>query len=95
MASDQDFTRRMLETVATVAGFAILLAILWQARDALLLVYISSLIAMGFSPLVKLIERPHPKTGEHGKRRVPRWLAILAIYVVIMAAVVLDRKSVV
>ena len=89
MASDQDFTRRMLETVATVAGFAILLAILWQARDALLLVYISSLIAMGFSPLVKLIERPHPKTGEHGTRRVPRWLAILAIYVVIMAAVVL------
>ena len=81
MPSDRDFTRRMLQTVATVAGVAILLAILWEARDALLLVYVSALIAMGLSPLVKLIERP-------GKRRVPRWLAILAIYAVIVAVVV-------
>ena len=79
----------MIETVATIAGLAILLATLWQAREALLLVYVSSLIAMGFSPLVKLIERPHPKTGERGKRRVPRWLAILTIYIAIMAAVVM------
>ena len=77
----------MLETVATVVGIAILLAILWGAREALLLVYVSCLIAMGFSPLVKQIERPHPPTGERGKRRVPRWLAILSIYIVIMAAV--------
>ena len=34
---------------------------------------------------LKLIERPHPKTGERGKRRVPRWLAILTIYAAIMA----------
>ena len=38
-----DFTRRMLQTVATVAGVAILLAVLWAARDALLLVYVSAL----------------------------------------------------
>src|SRR3954471_314460 len=74
----------MLQTVATVTGVAILLALLWAARDALLLVYISALIAMGLSPLVKLIERPQ----RPGARRVPRWLAILAIYAVIVSLVV-------
>jgi predicted PurR-regulated permease PerM len=85
MASDRDFTRRMLQTVAAVAGVAILVALLWAARDALLLVYVSALIAMGLSPLVKLIEKP----ARHGtKQRVPRWLAILAIYAVVVAIVV-------
>ena len=75
----------MFQTVATVAGTAILFALLWAARDALLLVYVSALIAMGLSPLVKLIERPR----QHGtSRRVPRWLAILAIYAVLVAIVV-------
>jgi predicted PurR-regulated permease PerM len=41
---------------------------------------------MGFSPLVNLIERPRPGKG---RRRVPRWLAILAIYAVIVGVVVL------
>jgi predicted PurR-regulated permease PerM len=85
MASDRDFTRRMLQTVSAVAGVAILVAILWAARDALMLVYVSALIAMGLSPLVKLIERPQ----RHGtRRRVPRWLAILAIYAVVVAVFV-------
>ena len=64
---------------------SLLLALLWSARDALLLVYISALIAMGLSPLVKIIERPK-RAG--AKRRVPRWLAILAIYAVLVVAVV-------
>src|SRR3954469_14667427 len=85
MPSDRDFTRRMLQTVGTVTGVAILLAVLWAARDALLLVYVSALIAMGLSPLVKVIERPD-RLG--AKRRVPRWLAILAIYGVLVAAIV-------
>ena len=85
MISDRDYTRRMVQTVATVAGVAILLAILWVARDALLLCYISGLIAMGLSPLVRMIERPQ----RHGTvRRVPRWLAILSIYGVLVAVVV-------
>src|ERR1700750_1855921 len=84
MASDDGFTRRMLQTVATVAGVAILLAILWMARDALLLVYISARIAMGLSPLFKIIERRRHGTS----RRVPRWLAILSIYAVLVAVVV-------
>ncbi len=84
MSSDKDFTRRMLQTVTTVAGAGLLVALLWAARDALMIVYVSALIAMGMSPLVKLIERP-PKAGA---RRVPRWLAILAIYLVVVSGFV-------
>jgi len=80
LISDRDFTRRLLQTVATVAGTAILVAILWAAREALLLIYISALIAMGFSPIVGVLERV---------RGVPRWLAILVIYVAIVVGLVL------
>jgi predicted PurR-regulated permease PerM len=47
---------------------------------------------MGFSPLVRLIERPRP---DDGRRRVPRWLAILVIYVAILSALVLIALAVV
>src|SRR5215831_10085675 len=82
MVSEPSFTRRMFQTVVTVAGVGLLIALLWATRDALILIYISALIAMGLSPVVKLIERPH-RSGT--RRRVPRWLAILAIYVVVVA----------
>jgi predicted PurR-regulated permease PerM len=86
MASDQDFARRMLQTVLTVSAVTILVAIFWAAREALMLVYISALIAMGFSPLVHMIERPRA-----GGRRsaVPRWLAILVIYLTVVGIVVI------
>jgi len=86
MASDQDFVRRMLQTVLTVAAVTILVAIFWAAREALMLVYISALIAMGFSPLVHMIERPRA-----GGRlpAVPRWLAILVIYLTVVGIVVI------
>jgi len=90
MLSDHDFRRRMFETVATVVGVAIVLAALWAAREALMLVYISALIAMGFSPLVSLIERPRAH-----RRRVPRWLAILLIYSAILLVVMLIGLAVI
>src|SRR2546428_5359369 len=85
MLSDRDYTRRMIQTVLTVAAVAILLAALWAAREALMLIYVSALIAMGFSPLVRLIEQPRPNE----RRRVPRWLAILVIYAAMVAVLVL------
>jgi len=85
MLSDRDFRRRMFETVLTVAGVAIFLATLWAAREALMLVYISALIAMGFSPIVQLIEQRHAT----GRRRVPRWFAILILYAAIVGILVL------
>ena len=92
MASDQDFVRRMLQTVLTVSAVTILVAIFWAAREALMLVYISALIAMGFSPLVHMIERPRA-----GGRlpAVPRWLAILVIYLTVVGIVVIIALMVV
>src|SRR5262252_3380046 len=85
MLSERDFRRRMFETVLTVAGVAIAIATLWAAREALMLVYVSALIAMGFSPIVVVIEQRHAR----GRRRVPRWLAILIIYLAILGVIVL------
>lgn len=64
---------------------ALAIAVAWLAylaRGALLLVYVSVLLAIGFSPIVRTIER-HPV--KRGDRAVPRWLAILVVYLVIVA----------
>ena len=84
MIDDRAFTRRMLQTVFAVAAVAILVASLWVVRSSLMIIYVSAIIAMGFSPLVGLIERK-----SSGKRRVPRTLAIFAIHLTIIAAAVI------
>ncbi len=56
---------------------------LWEVRDALMLVYISALVAIGLSPVVNAIERKRLM-----RQRVPRWAAILVIYLCIIGAVV-------
>jgi predicted PurR-regulated permease PerM len=86
MLSDRDFTTRLLQAVITVAGVAILVGLLWAAREALLIIYVSALIAMGFSPLVNVIERPRARKSGRG---LPRWVAILAIYVAIVGFFIL------
>lgn len=63
--------------------------ILWAAYlviDVLLLIYISGLLAVGFSPIVRLIERQ--KVLPIGTRRFPRWLAILVLYIAILGTLV-------
>src|SRR5665213_4312898 len=75
----------MVRTVLTVAGVAVLLAAMWVARDALMIVYVSALIAMGFSPLVRLIERPATRKR---RRAMPRALAIFAVYLTIIGVFV-------
>lgn len=66
---------------------ALTVLVLWAAyhvRHVLLLIYISGLLAIGFSPIVRLIERQ--KALPIGTRRFPRWLAILVLYLVIIGA---------
>jgi predicted PurR-regulated permease PerM len=68
-----------------IAMTALAVVILWSAylaRDALLLIYVSGVFAIGFSPIVRLIERQ--KVLPIGTKRFPRWLAILVLYVVIL-----------
>jgi len=64
---------------------ALAVILLWAAflvRDVLLLLYISGLLAIGFSPIVRLIERQ--KVLPIGSQRFPRWLAILVLYLGIL-----------
>jgi len=70
----------LVATVLTVA----MAWTLYQVRDTLLLVYVATLIAIGLSPMVDTIER-HPLAARIG---VPRWGAILTIYLLLAAAVV-------
>jgi predicted PurR-regulated permease PerM len=60
---------------------------LFLARDALLLIYVSALLAIGFGPVVRAVE--HQKRIPIGTRRLPRWLAILVVYLVIIGAFIL------
>jgi predicted PurR-regulated permease PerM len=87
--TDREFTRRMLQTVFAVAGVIAFAFALWAAREALLLIYISGLIAMGFAPLVRNLERGRPLRNNAGRAenvgRVPRWFAILVIYLTVVA----------
>jgi len=69
--------------IATVFTAAIAWT-LYQVRDTLLLVYVATLVAIGLSPLVDTIERHHVAA----RLRLPRWGAILAIYLLLAAALV-------
>jgi predicted PurR-regulated permease PerM len=60
--------------IAALAGLT--LVALYIARDAILIAYISVVLATGLGPFVHRIERAVPK----GARALPRWFAILIIY---------------
>jgi predicted PurR-regulated permease PerM len=65
-------------------------ALIWcafLARRALLVIYVSGLLAVGFSPMVRLIERQ--TFLPIGSKRFPRWLAILILYLAILGTVFL------
>jgi predicted PurR-regulated permease PerM len=62
----------------------------WQVRSALLLIYVATLVAIGLSPLVESIERRRaPLSGKRRHfRRLPRWAAILVIYLALIGALI-------
>jgi predicted PurR-regulated permease PerM len=79
---------RRERTASTVAqSFAIVaagVAVVWAlylARGALLIIYMSVLLAIGFGPVVHAIE--HQQRVPIGQR-LPRWLAILIVYLTIV-----------
>ncbi len=74
-------------TIAAVAVAIILLYATYLVRKVLLLVYCSVLLAIGFSPIVRLIEKQ--KVLPVGSTRFPRWLAILVLYLAIIGFVAL------
>ncbi len=64
--------------VVTAFGIVAFYAI-YLVRDVLLVIYVSVLLAVGLGPLVRRIERSVPSG-------IPRWLAILGIYLSLVAA---------
>jgi len=84
MATDpNDYKPLILWTIAVTALTVILLWAAYQVRAVLLMVYISGLLAIGFSPIVRLIEKQ--KFLPIGTQRFPRWLAILILYLAILS----------
>jgi predicted PurR-regulated permease PerM len=80
--TETDSPRQLIAWGVVLAALAVLLLwALYQVRQVLLLIYISAVFAIGFAPIVRVVERQRMV----GTRRLPRWLAILTIYVVIIA----------
>jgi predicted PurR-regulated permease PerM len=74
----------------TIAMVFLAIVFFWCAylvRGVLLLVYCAMLLAIGFSPIVRLIERQ--TLLPIGSARFPRWLAILVLYIGILGALTL------
>jgi predicted PurR-regulated permease PerM len=71
---------------AIVALGVVVLWILYQAREVLLIIYISVLLAIGFGPFVHAIETQ--TVLPVGTKRLPRWFAILVIYLMIVGALI-------
>ena len=82
-------TTRPADEIRSLILYGILMTaltaiVLWCAyivRDALIIVYVSVLFALGFSPIVRIIERQRVLPIA---KRLPRWLAILILYVAIL-----------
>ncbi len=83
MADLRDSPRQLIKTIAIVAVAVVIVWALYLARHALLLIYISVLLAIGFGPLIRFIERW--QMGSRRRHRPPRWLAILLFYIVIVS----------
>ena len=84
---DRRLTRGFAPAAQAVAVAALGVVVVWMmylARDVLLLIYVSVLLAIGFSPVVYAIE--HQQVVPVGKR-LPRWLAILVVYVLIVGTI--------
>src|SRR6266542_5028737 len=71
-------------TMAILAG--VMVWAMYFVRGVLLHIYTAALLAIGLSPLVRFIEHQH--VLPIGTRRLPRWFAILLIYLVVIGAVV-------
>lgn len=83
--SDSTRPRRL---IAWGIGVAILclagLDLLWEIRSVLLVIYVSMVLAIGFSPAVRWLERRRITSGKF----IPRWAAILILYVTVLGSAV-------
>lgn len=77
------FGRRVLVVVAIVGAAALVAVGVWTGRTALLLIYVSLLIAIGLLPMIQRLERATKRPG----RSVPRWVVIVVVYAAFLGIV--------
>ena len=73
--------------VTAFFGAAILLWVLYEIREVLIVLYIAGVLAIGFSPIVRWIERR--QLSSNRKKKTPRWLAILFLYIGLIGTITL------
>ena len=76
----------ILFAVAALLGGGVLLWTLVEIKSVVLVLYVSGLLAIGFSPIVRRFERD---TRLLTRRTLPRWAAILLLYLLLGLAIVL------
>jgi predicted PurR-regulated permease PerM len=86
VSATRDDPRALIRyAVAALAFGVVLMWTAYLARTVLLILYVAALVAIGLSPVVTAIERrENALTGN----RIPRWLAILSIYLLIIGTLV-------
>jgi predicted PurR-regulated permease PerM len=81
-------TTRPRRLIAWGIGVALLclvgLDLLWEIRNVLLVIYVSVVLAIGFSPAVRWLERRRITSGKF----IPRWAAILILYVTVLGSTI-------
>ena len=82
--TESERNRAITRAVTMSLGGIVLVLIAYQLREVLLTLYVSSLLAIGLSPVVRRIERNRVTPR---RKRIPRWLAILSIYVAFLLVV--------
>ena len=82
--TESERNRAITRAVTMSLGGIVLVLIAYQLREVLLTLYVSSLLAIGLSPVVRRIDRNRVTPR---RKRIPRWLAILSIYVAFLLVV--------
>ena len=83
-ADERDPKPLILWTIAMALLGVVALYTVYLIRDVLLLLYVAAIFAIGFSPIVRYIETQRVPLIT----RLPRWLAILVLYLFIIGAIV-------
>src|SRR5215831_10585201 len=82
-ADTAHFLRRVVLVVAIVAAAALVAIGVWAGRTALLLLYVSLLVAIGLLPIIQRLERATKRPG----RSLPRWVVIVIVYAAFLGIV--------
>jgi predicted PurR-regulated permease PerM len=77
MRSERETRRLIVWAVAALLAGVVALWVLYLVRAVLLVLYVSALLAIGFSPVVRWLERGRFGTTRFG---LPRWAALLIFY---------------